>query len=594
MDFAPRVKSSVDIVQVVGGYVRLKKQGPHRFVALCPFHSEKTPSFSVHAGLQFFKCFGCGKGGDVFNFLMEIEGMSFFEALKSLAEQHGIPLPKRGVGEMADADARRRAALHQMQETAQRFFRSQLEAAEGAAARQYLEERGLPAEAASEFGLGFAAGGDRLSRILQKEGFSAEDIQAGGLALKRQEGEGFFDRFRNRLMFPIWSESGKLIAFAGRALEAEQQPKYLNSPESPIYKKSLVLYNLHRAKEQMRKRDRAVLVEGYLDAIGAWRAGVQEVVASCGTALTNEQVRLIGRHARSVTVNFDPDSAGRSAAERSIHLLLEEGLHARVLSLPDGLDPYEFCRRRGGEAYRAGIDGATGYYFWLADRAREQYDTRSAEGRVAAFQSLLPAINRIHNKIERVALVNDLADRLGVQAPLVLENLRRAAAERREPSAPAAALSPLKPAERLLLRLLLEDEDARRELIEPARRSGVTEDLAAARIFRALFALADSDQPFDVTALEARLEEADRRILSEVLFAGAVLASGREQGQSALEALETAAAEARQKALHQQIQEAQKAGKLDEALQLLRLKQELEGRRAGRQPARASAAQVSH
>jgi len=233
MDFAPHVKSSVDIVRVVGDYVRLKKQGANRYVGLCPFHSEKTPSFTVHAGLQIFKCFGCGKGGDVFNFLMEMEGMSVFEALKTLAEQHGIALPKRGPDAMADEETRLRAALYQMHEIAERFFQSQLQAPEGRAAREYLAKRGLPGEAVEEFGLGFAPAGNRLARSLEKEGFTREQLKASGLAGESSEAAGspsLYDRFRNRLTFPIKNESGKLIAFAGRALEAEQQPKYLNSP----------------------------------------------------------------------------------------------------------------------------------------------------------------------------------------------------------------------------------------------------------------------------------------------------------------------------------------------------------------------------
>jgi len=581
MDFAPRVKSQVDIVRVIADYVRLKKQGA-RWVGLCPFHSEKTPSFSVHPGLQIFKCFGCGKGGDVFQFLIELEGMSFFEALKTLAEQHGIPMPKRGSEAMADEQTKLRAAVYRMHEIAQRFFRAQLETADGKPARDYLHKRGLTPEAAAEFGLGCAPGGGRLTRALESEGFTADQLEAGGLVVKSQDGPGWYDRFRNRLMFPITGESGKLIAFAGRALEAEQQPKYLNSPESAIYRKSSVLYNLHRAREFMRKRERVVLVEGYMDAIGVWGAGVKEVVASCGTALTAEQIRMLGRHARTVAVNFDPDAAGRAAAERSILLLLDEGLHARVLSLPEGLDPDEFCRRQGAAAYEALLEQAPNYYFWLADRARQQYDARTAEGRVAAFQSLMPAVNRIANKIERVALVNDLADRLGVDAGLVLESFRRAAAERREP-APASIPQPgLKPAERVLLRLLLERDDARAALLGEVEQSGALDEMASAGIIRALSALCASGERFDVTALEARLSESDRRTLAETVFADSAELPDLQQGRSALQALEASARQARQKALHKQIQEAQKSGNQQEALRLLRLKQEMESRGAAR------------
>ncbi len=580
MDFAPHVKSSVDIVRVVGDYVRLKKQGANRYVGLCPFHSERTPSFSVHAALQIFKCFGCGKGGDVFNFLMEIEGMSFFEALKTLAEQHGIPLPRRAADSLADEETRLRAAVYQMHEIAQRFFRRELEAPGGQPAREYLAARGLPPEAIEEFGIGFAPGGNRLTRALENEGFTREQLTAGGLAAESQDNPGLFDRFRNRLMFPIAGETGKLIAFAGRALDAAQQPKYLNSPESPIYKKSLTLYNLHRAKDAIRKRERVVLVEGYMDVIGVWRAGVKEVVASCGTALTNEQIRILGRHTRSVLVNFDPDAAGRNAAERSILMFLEEGLHVRVVALPEGLDPDEFCKKYGGEAYEAALSRAPGYYYWLADRARRQFDMRTAEGRVAAFQSLMPAINRVANKIERVALVNDVADRLGVEAGLVLESFKKAAAQRSPRAVAAVQPAALKPAERLLLRVLIGSEEARRELLEKAISSGATEGTAAASLFRALYAAHVSREPLDVPALQARLEKADRRLLEDIILSETTEPAGLEHARAALRALEASVWQARQRALHKQIEEAQKAGNLEEALRLLRAKQEIESRQA--------------
>ncbi len=575
MDFVPYVKSSVDIVQVVGDYVRLKKQG-NRFVGLCPFHSEKTPSFGVHPGHQFFKCFGCGKGGDVFTFLMEIEGISFFEALKTLAEQRGIAMPKRGPEAMADEETRLRAALYDMHEAAQRFFRAQLETPEGKTARDYLAKRGLPADSVEEFGIGFASGGNRLVRLLEKEGFRPEHLKQSGLVMESQEGTGSYDRFRNRLMFPIASERGRLIAFAGRALEVEQQPKYMNSPETSIYKKSYVLYNLHRAKGPMQKRDRAVLVEGYMDAIGVWRGGVKEVVASCGTALTGEQIRMIGRHTRTVVVNFDPDTAGRNAAERSITMFLEEGLRVRVLALPEGLDPDEFCKKNGGPAYEGLLEQAPSYYFWLADRAREQHDMRAAEGRVAAFKSLMPAVNRLTDKIERVALVNDLADRLGVDAGLVLENFRKSAAERRAPAAAPPLSAQLNPAERVLLRLLIENEEARRELLAELVASGAAGQSGAANIFHALDASQTSGEPFDVMALEARLPESERHLVTELLLADASEPPTLEQGRAALEALQALARQGRLKALHKQIQEAQKAGKLEEALRLLESKQELE------------------
>ena len=341
VDFVEELKSRVDIVSVIGEMVRLRKSGPNRYVGVCPFHTEKTPSFSVHAAKQFYYCFGCQAKGDVIKFVMEIEGISFYEALKGLAERHGIPMPKRS--QYADEDSRLREALFQMHELAQENFRANLSGPPGEAAREYLARRGMKAETADQFGLGYSErSGRALLRLFEQRNFTAAQIEQSGLARKRDD-RTFYDYFRNRLMFPIHNESGKIIGFGGRALAEDDNPKYLNSPETPIYKKSRVLYNLHRAKEAIRKEERSVLVEGYMDAIGVTAAGFRSVVASCGTALTAEQVRALKRHSERIIVNFDPDAAGANAAERSINLLLEEGMQVRIVELDGGLDPDEYC-----------------------------------------------------------------------------------------------------------------------------------------------------------------------------------------------------------------------------------------------------------
>src|SRR5436190_4941633 len=316
MDFVEQVKSSVDIVKVVGEYVRLRKAGGARYIGLCPFHNEKTPSFGVHPVHQFYKCFGCGEGGDVLKFIMKIDGLSFYEALKLLAERNGIPIPKRQ--EYSDPETRQRAAIFQMHEIAEQAFREHLHGSAGAEARAYLEKRGVDPEIAEQFGIGYADGTGRfLLRKLQEHSFNAEQLEASGLVGRRDDGT-FYDRFRHRLIFPIHNETGKVIAFGGRALDPGEQAKYLNSPETAIYKKSGVLYNLHRAKEGIRKNDRTLLVEGYMDVIGVWAAGIREVVATCGTALTTAQIKMMKRHSPRIIVNFDPDAAGANAAERSI------------------------------------------------------------------------------------------------------------------------------------------------------------------------------------------------------------------------------------------------------------------------------------
>jgi DNA primase len=380
MDFVEQLKSSVDIVGVIGEYVRLRKSSAYRYVGLCPFHSEKTPSFSVHAAKQFYHCFGCHASGDVLKFVMEIEGVSFYEALKSLAERYGIPMPKRS--QYADEESRQRGVLFQLHELAQENFRANLAAPAGEAARAYLVKRGVAPETAALFGLGYSDRSGRALLRLFESRFSAEQLEQSGLVGKRPDGS-FYDRFRNRLMFPIHNESGKFIAFGGRALASGDEPKYLNSPETPIYKKSYVLYNLHRAKEAVRKEDRAILVEGYMDVIGVSTAGFHGVVASCGTALTAQQVQSLKRHSQHIAVNFDPDAPGAAAAERSIGLLLDESMLVRIVQLDGELDPDEYCNQRGAAAYRERLDGAKGYFYWLADRARAKHDVHTTEGLVA-------------------------------------------------------------------------------------------------------------------------------------------------------------------------------------------------------------------
>jgi len=384
MDFVEHLKSQVDIVQTIQTYVKLRRVG-RRYTGLCPFHSEKSPSFSVNGDLQFYHCFGCKAGGDVLKFIEQIEHVSFYEALKLLSERNGIPMPKRA--EYADADSKLRGAIMTMHELAEQEFRELLSSPQGSDARGYITRRGVSPELIAQFGLGYSdRSGRSLVRAFDRHSFTSEQLDASGLVMKRENGGGYFDRFRGRLMFPIHNESGKVIGFGGRALEAEDNPKYLNSPETPIYKKSNVLYNLHRAKEGIRKHDRSILVEGYMDVIGVYSAGVTEVVASCGTALTNPQVRMLKRHSSNITVNFDPDAAGENAAERSIKLLLDESMHVRIMELDEDLDPDEYCKKHGAEAYEARVKAAKTYFYWLADRARAKY-RRRRQKRASPFSS---------------------------------------------------------------------------------------------------------------------------------------------------------------------------------------------------------------
>ncbi|HCC57360.1 MAG TPA: DNA primase [Solibacterales bacterium] len=564
MDFIAQLKAQVDIVGVIQEYVRLKKAGA-TYKGLCPFHTEKTPSFTVNPARQFFYCHGCHVGGDVLRFVELQERLTFFEALKMLAERHGIAMPKREG--LSDESTKLRGALFEMHAIAEAEFRSALHSPAGAAARDYLKRRGVGEAACDQFGLGLALkGGSRLVQRFQKEGFTPEEIETSGLGLRREEG-GLYDRFRGRLMFPIHSESGKIIAFGGRALEPEDQPKYLNSPETPIYKKGSVLYNLHRAKEGVRKADRSVLVEGYMDVIGVWSSGVAEVVASCGTALTAQQVQSVRRHSANMVLNFDPDSAGAAAAEKSIQMLLDEHMRIRIVALEGGLDPDEFVQKHGPEAYRQRLDGAKNYFHWLADRARSRFDMRSAEGRVAVFQFLLPAIQGLGDKLERGSVVNDVAGYLQVEPGLVLENFRKLAVDRKEKVLAPPAAELIRPLDRILLGALLSSAEAREHWLPEIRQMRCIERSAGRRLYLGLAGLADSGAEITFGALHARLEEADQKILCQNLLRedeGGTL----EQAAACMDQLRLEEATLRLTELKGQIKEAERSGNLAEALRL--------------------------
>jgi len=591
MDFVEQLKSSIDIVKVIGEYVRLRRVGSTgRYTGLCPFHQEKTASFNVNQARQFYKCFGCGVGGDVLKFVMEIEGLTFPETLKLLAERNGIQMPKRT--EYADAESKLRGVLFDIHVIASNLFQASLRGPQGAEARAYLERRGVSQELIDTFELGFSeASGQALVRRLAQERFTAEQLEASGFVRKREDGSGYFDAFRGRLMFPIHNESGKVIGFGGRAMRDGDQPKYLNSPETPIYKKTSVLYNLHRARDGMRRSTRAVLVEGYMDVIGVYAAGVKEVVASCGTALTNAQVRTIHRHADTVIVNFDPDSAGANAAERAIPLFLEEGMHVRVLALDGGLDPDEYVKQNGADAYRKKLDSAGGYFHWLADRARAKFDMRSADGRMDAFRFLQPAIEKITDPLERAAIANDVAGYLGVEPGLVLERFRKSASERRAP-APRAESHPQIPAvERILLNALISSDEARVEIL-PRLADVLTTEFTTREIFATLRNVVDAGpQSLSSAALfsavESRLAGPSQTLLHEIAAADE-MGDGSfslEQARACLRRLELDFKKRQMDELRTSVKTAEREGRVQEAFgfmaELSRLERELRGAGGG-------------
>jgi DNA primase len=582
MDFVEQLKSSVDIVAVVGEYVRLKKSGTQRYMGLCPFHSEKTPSFTVHVVHQFYKCFSCGAGGDVVKFVMEKEGIGFYEALKLLADRYGIPMPKRS--QYADEDSKLRGGIFQMHELAQENFRAHLNSPAGEAARAYLARRGVTPETAEQFALGYSdRSGRALLRLFEQRSFPAAQMDQAGLVGTRQDGSRY-ERFRNRLMFPIHNESGKIIGFGGRALASPEgtpdEPKYLNSPETPIYKKSYVLYNLHRAKEAIRKDDRVILVEGYMDAIGVTAAGFPGVVASCGTSLTTQQVQALKRHTQKIVVNFDPDAPGANAAERSINLLLEEGMQVRIVELDGGLDPDEYCKQRGAAAYQERLEGAKGYFYWLADRARARHDMRTTEGKVAVLQFLMPAVERISDRLERMTIANDVAGYLGVERGMVLDSFRKAVAERREKTLEGPKVA-LRHDERMLLNALLAQPEMRGEVIGELKSMEAIGAFSSRRIFQAIFALDEAGGRLSFEEVHARLEESDQSLLAQAVLNEDARAS-HEEVLAAMESMRRTGEQQRRSQLKARIHDSERAGNWEEALRLTGELQGLERAPQGR------------
>jgi len=562
-DFAQTVKQQADIVKVIEGYIRLRKAGAQNYSGLCPFHKEKSPSFSVHAVRQFYHCFGCQASGDVFSFVGKIENVGFPEAVRIVAGKCGIPLPKREFSSPEEAaGARQRARLLELHETATTFFEEQLRGPEGSVAREYLAGRGLTPEGIKAFRIGYSPDSfnalrDRLSGMADNE-----TLRASGLFSSKEQGDGgqgpIYDRFRRRVMFPISNESGRVIAFTARTLDTGDKagPKYVNSPETPLYSKGQVLFNLDKAKSSIRQHEFALLVEGQMDCISVFLRGIQNVIATSGTAFTEQQVAILRRHTSNVVVNFDPDAAGSNAAEKSIALLTEEGFTIKIVTLDGGLDPDRYIRERGVEAYTAAIKGSRRQSDYLIERARQMFPGASSEQKVKAMNYLLPHIRRMPEKLSRDQFAADAAQKLGIDSAVLREELRQAALKRRDHV--ELRTTALTEVERVLLRALAisdpENELSRRLAAEAlAQQPTWFEHLGTYQALQSLSGRAARD-PMDVVE-----DSAQRALLAEALLAET---KPPEQAEvlSAIQEIQERAIENRQRDLRAQIAEAERRG----------------------------------
>ena len=473
--FIDDLKSHADIVQVIQERVVLRRAGTS-WKGLCPFHGEKTPSFNVHGDKGYFKCFGCGVGGDVIKFVELYDKVAFPEAVRSLAGRFGLTVPE-AEDSKEDAEANRdRESLLKAHEVAAAWFREQLATPAGATARRLLNARGITAEMIERQGIGYAPPGrEALKTRLLKEGFSPALLVRSGLVYQRDEGT-IIDRFRTRVMIPIHRDNGAIIAFGGRAMDAGQQPKYLNSPETPIYTKGKTLYGLHLSKASISRTKHAVMVEGYFDWAQAYQAGITNVVASSGTALTPVQVRLLKRFTSKVVLNFDPDAAGQGAAARSSELLVAEGFQVNVAMLPDGDDPDNFIRKAGAAAYQEKLRSSQPYLEYLLDRTAADHDFNKDDSRREFLGKMLTVAARIPDAAQRDQFADRLAHKARITEEVVRAEIRKAAVQKQTvvEDRKVPVFSQVKPAEKGLIWALirrpaaglealagLEDEDLR-------------------------------------------------------------------------------------------------------------------------------------
>ena len=515
--FIDDLKRQADIVRIVQDYVSLKKTGAN-WVACCPFHKETKPSFSVNPSKEIFYCFGCQKGGSVFNFVMEIERATFPEAIKIVAEKSGVPLPKMVDDGRFEARQRESDQVIELNQWALAWWQDQLQSQAARSVREYLKQRGITEETSQTFKLGFAPDSwEALSTHLRQKGATQEQLEKSGLVVKKDEG-GSYDRFRGRLMFPVFDAQGKPIAFGGRILDPEGEPKYLNSPETSAYVKGRNLYGLHLTRDEIRRAGFAILVEGYLDLIVPYQFGVRNVVASLGTALTPEQVKLVGRFARKVVVNYDGDRAGVQAAKRAIETILAEDIEVKVLVLPDNADPDEFIRKTGVSEYQRRRGEALPHIQFVIDQAVRDRNLHNPADKAAAVEETLPFVRAVHNRIQKREYFDIAMDSLRVQGDQRRElwqqvkgggspdpvGIQRVITRRVQPTV----------AEEKLLGLLLASDELR-SIMLPRLEPSDYEGLATAAIFRALAELgaAEKEVTFDLLS-EAT---ADNSTAAEIL-----------------------------------------------------------------------------
>jgi DNA primase len=562
----------VDIVEIISGYIPLKKSGAN-FKANCPFHHEKTASFMVSPQRQIYHCFGCGESGNAFKFLMRHERMEFPEAVEMLAKKSGVNLPDQDKPEIAKA-ASLSSQLHKVNELVSSFYENNLQATSAQAACDYLLSRGIKLATIREFRLGLATSGwDNLINFLRSKLIALTLMEQAGLVLPKDAG-GYYDRFRNRIIFPIFDIRSRIIGFGARVMD-NSLPKYVNSPETPVYTKGRNLFGLNLSKDFIRDSDSAIIVEGYLDFIIPYQEGIKNIVASQGTALTLEQIKLLKRYTRNVVMVYDGDTAGEIATLRSLDILIDEGMNVKIVPLPKGMDPDTLVRREGADSLTAMVKNARNFFDYKLDLLKSRYNIKDAHGKSKIASEMLSTINKFDDAILRGEYTKRLSEGIKIPEHYILEELNKLKSNLKtydpQPQALAKNQTEINPAEKLLIKFMLEEK----ELIEKIMQELVPSDFAdtrTAKIVSLMHDLVSQGKNIEPSVLMNYFSEDDASsLVCETMFMPALTGQEREKAvNDCIRRIKVQRLKSRREHLHIQIKSAQSLGdqqKLDSLIQ---------------------------
>lgn len=551
----------VDIVEIISGYIPLKKSG-RNFKANCPFHHEKTPSFMVSPDRQIYHCFGCGESGNAFKFLMRHERMEFPEAVEMLAKKVGIILPEQDKPEMARAVSLTNQ-LYKLNELAVSFYENNLHAA-GAEHREYLIKRGIKPQTIKEFRLGLAGQGwDNLINFLRSKNVSLALMEKAGLILAR-DGGGFYDRFRNRIIFPVFDNRCRAIGFGARVLD-KSLPKYINSPETPVYTKGKNLFGLNLSKDYIRDADCAIIVEGYLDFMIPYQEGLKNISASQGTALTLEQIRLLRRYTHNVVIAYDGDTAGEIATLRSLDMLIEEDMHVKVAPLPKGVDPDELVRQEGIESLKLKVENSVSLFDYKLEVLKNRHNMMDAHGKSKIASEMLSTINKFNNAILRGEYIKRLSEEIRIPEHYIFEELNKlkpkAATQLPAPAFARKSVSEIYPAEKLLIKFIFEEKELIERIAQELEPSDF-QDARTAKIISVMHDLFTQGKNIAPSMLMNYFSEDDAsQLVCESMFMPELSGQEREKAlNDCIQRIKVQRLKSRREHLHVQIKSAQSSG----------------------------------